>query len=58
MLFFFLVEIALIEVKWIWLKLNAFTTFCDLMHETVISPWAVLDKIIAHCPKPYFITEG
>ena len=33
---FFLIEIPFIEIKWIWLQLNTFTTFYDLMHETVI----------------------
>ena len=32
---FFLIEIPLIEIKWISLLLNAFTKFHDLMHEIV-----------------------
>ena len=48
----FLIEIPLIEIKWIWLQLNVFTTVYDLMHETVIGTfiWAVLKtKFIVRC---------
>ena len=40
-MFFFLIEIPLIKIKWIWLQLN------PLMHETVIGTfyWAVLDYV-------------
>ena len=53
-------EIPLIEIKWIWLQLNAFTTFYDLMHETVIGTffWAVLKtKFTVRYLKHPFITE-
>ena len=46
-------NIPLIEFKWIGLKLNAFTTFYDLMHETVVVSTflAVLKKrLTARCP--------
>ena len=33
--FFFLIEIPLIEIQWMWLKLDSLATFYDLMHETV-----------------------
>ena len=51
-----LIEIPLIEIKWIELQLNAFTTF----HETVIGTffWAGLKiKFTLHCLKHTFITE-
>ena len=58
---FFLIEIPLIEIKWIWLQLNTFTTFYDLMRETVIGTffWAVLKtKFTVRCLiKHTFITE-
>ena len=47
---FFLIQIPLIEIIWIWLKLNPFTTFYDLMHEALISAffWAVLRQNLLH----------
>ena len=45
---------SLIDIKWIWLQINAFTTFYDLMHETVIGTFflAVLKtKFTVRCLK-------
>ena len=53
-MFFFLIEIPLIKIKWIWLQLN------PLMHETVIGTfyWAVLKtKFTVRCLKHTFIAE-